>query len=443
MFIVVGFVFIDEAYAWPDIYSLLPVGGTALLLLSGTHPVWQSILSVAPLQIIGRLSYALYLVHWPIIVIYRYWRVAPLSFLEIGALAAATFAAAIALHLLIEVPFREGGRPAWQGLGCFDFRNRPIWGRLKPRLLMLMAATTFSVAITVAALDGLPHRISRDIDSRPKGTLSYAGDMCDASNSSKCQFGDSKSKKIVYVVGDSHVGNLIYGLDQFFREKGIRGVGFFDQGCLFLYGTTRFIKGKRDKDCAANVADAYRVLSSTKEPVILAGGTYIGEIGPVEANAPLDLDRKTYVAFVEQHMQRSLTKLGAASRSVLLVKQNYNTGIDTARCLSRPTASYETLLRTDCKPKDLAENVRGAADMDGLFDRLAARYPGADTIDPKNAFCDGTPCTVVHKGAFLFRDADHLTKQGSVYLIEKWRLQLTDWLETGFRSGEGISTSSN
>jgi len=64
---------------------------------------------------------------------------------------------------------------------------------------------------------------------------------------------DPNAARVVYVVGDSHAGNLFYGLDQLFRQMGIRGIGFYDSGCLFLYGTTRFIKGKIDQPCADNI----------------------------------------------------------------------------------------------------------------------------------------------------------------------------------------------
>jgi len=437
--IAVGFVFVGETYAWPDVYSLLPVGGTGLLLLAGPHPIWRSALGAAPFQFIGRISYALYLVHWPIIVIYRYWRVAPLSTLEIVALGLASLTGAVILHLLIEVPFREGGRPVWHGLAGLDIRNWPMWARLKPGVMVVVAGATLTFAISIAASDGLPHRISRNNDNRLEGTLSYAGDLCDASRASKCQFGDSNGKHVVYVVGDSLAGNLVYGLDKFFIERGIKGVGFFDHGCLFLYGTTHFENGHIDEDCAANVADAYDVLSGIDDPVILAGSLdgYIGSIGPADASSPLDLDSSTYPAYFESRMQEGLEALGADHRPVMLVKQSYSTGIDTARCLSRPGGSLEELLAGECKPKSFAENVRDSSDIDAILDRLSVQFPGVSTIDPKSAVCEHGTCTVMDDGAFFFRDANHLTNEGSEFLIEKWRQQLTNWLETAFAEGGG------
>jgi hypothetical protein len=316
----------------------------------------------------------------------------------------ASLAAAVTLHLLIEVPFREGGRPVWRGLMRLDIRNWPLWQRLKPGLMALVAGATFVFAIAIATSGGLPDRISRDADNRTEGTLTYAGDLCDASRSSKCQFGDPNGEHVVYVVGDSIAGNLVYGLDKYFVEHGIRGVGFFDHGCLFLYGTTRFESGHIDEDCAANVADAYDVLAGVDDPVILAGSLtgYVGSIGPADANSPLDLDREAFLTYFESRMEEGLAVLGADRyRPVLLVKQNYNTGIDTARCLSRPGGDLDELLEATCKPKSLADNMRDGADIDPILDRLSVRYPGVRTIDPKTAVCVADTCTVMDDGTFF------------------------------------------
>jgi hypothetical protein len=90
-------------------------------------------------------------------------------------------------------------------------------------------------------------------------------------------------------MGDSHALNLIYGLERLFRENGIRGIAFYDHGCLFAYGTKRFLNGVADERCRRNIADAYDYLARTQEPIILAGNyaRYRDDIGSAEAAAPL------------------------------------------------------------------------------------------------------------------------------------------------------------
>ena len=57
---------------FPGIVAVLPVAGTAMLIMSGSagdspgrRTVSSKVLAVAPMRIIGDWSYSLYLWHWP------------------------------------------------------------------------------------------------------------------------------------------------------------------------------------------------------------------------------------------------------------------------------------------------------------------------------------------------------------------------------------------
>ncbi|MDP3952924.1 acyltransferase, partial [Microbacterium sp.] len=62
----------DDRTVFPGTAALLPTAGTALVLLFGAHaprggPGW--VLSLRPMQFVGLISYSLYLVHWPLLVV--------------------------------------------------------------------------------------------------------------------------------------------------------------------------------------------------------------------------------------------------------------------------------------------------------------------------------------------------------------------------------------
>lgn len=65
---------IDETSAFPGWIAILPVSGAALLLAAGHHPgtIANRVLGAKPLLFFGKISYSLYLVHWPIIVAIGY-----------------------------------------------------------------------------------------------------------------------------------------------------------------------------------------------------------------------------------------------------------------------------------------------------------------------------------------------------------------------------------
>ncbi|MEV7028310.1 acyltransferase, partial [Kitasatospora sp. NPDC093558] len=103
----------DHTTPFPGIAALLPVLGTAAVLLAGPGkaPDAGALLATRPLRAAGRLSYAWYLWHWPVLTIAqaRYgtlpWPV------QLALVAAAALPAWLTLRL-VEQPLRYGSSPA-------------------------------------------------------------------------------------------------------------------------------------------------------------------------------------------------------------------------------------------------------------------------------------------------------------------------------------------
>ena len=104
----VGFTQFSKTTAFPDINALLPCSAAALLIAFGTSPILGCLLRNPFSIFIGRISYSLYLVHWPVVVLYKH-----LTFADVIvgktriALLIVTFALAIGLHYLVENRFRS------------------------------------------------------------------------------------------------------------------------------------------------------------------------------------------------------------------------------------------------------------------------------------------------------------------------------------------------
>jgi peptidoglycan/LPS O-acetylase OafA/YrhL len=88
------------------------VGGMATIGLRGTvsaagGKAMRALFSIAPLRAIGRISYSLYLVHWPILILPTYFGIA----MNEGATALAVIASVLVAALMyrfVEQPFRKG-----------------------------------------------------------------------------------------------------------------------------------------------------------------------------------------------------------------------------------------------------------------------------------------------------------------------------------------------
>ena len=101
----------ENPSAFPGQLVLIPVVGSALVILSGCAPstlrglpkkLLENKFSVA----LGKLSYALYLTHWPIVSLYRYKKQGmDFSIIEQLLLGCTIFVATLALHWLVEKRF--------------------------------------------------------------------------------------------------------------------------------------------------------------------------------------------------------------------------------------------------------------------------------------------------------------------------------------------------
>jgi peptidoglycan/LPS O-acetylase OafA/YrhL len=140
----VGF---DREMAFPGAAALVPCAGAALLLVLGrdsADPVAR-LLSLPPLTFVGRISYSLYLWHWPLLVFAEKYispvKLSPAA--RLGVLAVA-FAAAYASWRWVEQPFRVHHQPS---------ARQPVF------ITAVAGAVIFSVAGSlVVASDGWASR---------------------------------------------------------------------------------------------------------------------------------------------------------------------------------------------------------------------------------------------------------------------------------------------
>lgn len=96
----------DSDTRFPGVTALLPCVGAALCIHFGQTKLAQTIFANAPAVFAGKISYSLYLTHWPIIVFAKYYLLRDLTAAETLAAFAASVATALLLYRYVERPFR-------------------------------------------------------------------------------------------------------------------------------------------------------------------------------------------------------------------------------------------------------------------------------------------------------------------------------------------------
>ena len=181
---------------FPSWNGLLPTAATALAIHAGQSRFVGLSLRNPLAAYIGRVSYSIYLVHWPLIVFTEYYLFRPLSAGEAQALAAISLVVGIILHHAIELPFTMA-------------ESSPT---------LVASATTAVIVVVVSTLataNGFAWRINSDalgirsenvttlVSKEAKGRIG-----CDTS----CEFGAAGGVPIL-VFGDSHMDHHTKALD--------------------------------------------------------------------------------------------------------------------------------------------------------------------------------------------------------------------------------------
>ncbi|MDB4476260.1 acyltransferase [bacterium] len=121
----------------PGVTVLIPLFGAALILIAGPSTCARVLLMNPLMSWLGRLSYSLYLTHWPIIVFYRYYFGTHLSFTDHAMLLLLILMAGALLNHFVERRFRlvPNGDKTAQGL----------------RSSMVLACIASTVTVTMVA----------------------------------------------------------------------------------------------------------------------------------------------------------------------------------------------------------------------------------------------------------------------------------------------------
>lgn len=151
--IVASVVLLDANSPFPGWNALYPCLGAALVIqaAAGTErfPLVNRLLATAAPRWVGRISYSLYLVHWPIV-----------AFLQYRALRAPTVGEGAAMLIASLVLATLSGRYIEEPMRRFAHARRINGRRIAPTLFAGLAATVAIVAMGLAgmATDGIPRR---------------------------------------------------------------------------------------------------------------------------------------------------------------------------------------------------------------------------------------------------------------------------------------------
>jgi peptidoglycan/LPS O-acetylase OafA/YrhL len=424
---------------FPGEAAILPVLGTFLVIASGAdHRTWTaSLLSNRFLVAIGKISFSLYLWHWPVFVLIRYVKLGELdNFSKIVGLAL-TVGLSVLSYLWIEKPFRRAG-------GIWGTPFRAFSGFAACTTLLLIASAVFYVT------GGLPSRFSPQTQAFAMGAFDVNPRRAECDSRSPdsvladqvCRIGVKDGAATFAVLGDSFGDALLPGIASAAQAVDRKGLVLTAAGCYPLLGIAMPDNSKCRPYMDAAIERIRR--DQSIETVFIIGRwttAILGmRFGYGEAPTWLIRDDQTAAVGVAENeavVRRSLARTveALAPKKIVIVAYipEQKVYVPQAAALSELFDRKEPIGVSrevfDARQRKVHE-LLDAGQGKGLF----------SVIDVGAKLCNDERCSATDQGIALYSDDNHLSASGANHISNLF----SKALDPGFQqsSGETLKKSS-
>ncbi|MCA1719900.1 MAG: acyltransferase [Actinobacteria bacterium] len=423
----VASVLYDASTRFPGVAAALPVAGTVLVLACGTTVAPQGperLLRAAPLQLLGLLSYSLYLWHWPVLVLGAAYAGRDLTGRESLLLVLLALVLSVVTYLLVENPVRRlprlsGSRSGSLALGAALTAVALLAGSaglVHPRASLVAAAaseaTPAQVRAAVSAAGSirvLPAGLTPDVNvaTLDEGPAYSDGCLLDPEvtqlTTKPCVYGDPRGTKTMVLLGDSHAGQWLPAFIEIGKQAHWRVVLVAKVGCPSA--DLRVWSPELDR--------AYRECSVWRQAALQHVAALHPDLVVHTANGnttrPVrgESSRQNLSPLWRDGLVRTLIRLRPSVGRQVVLGDIPTTADDPVQCLaSNPTdaaACATPRARAVDSPQQQAE-------------RTAAARTGTPYIDVTPLLCTPVTCPTVIDTFVVYRDRFHLTAAYSRWL---------------------------
>lgn len=427
----------DKETVFPGLWAVPPVLGAVAIIHSGAfapNGIVARVLSLKGMVYTGRISYALYLWHWPMLVLAAMWKGRHTTYIESGlVVAVAVLVSALSLKY-VETPLRRGSA---------------LGGR---RLVRIGAGAGAILATVILAL-GL-QQLGRGIFP-----ISPLGAAAEAAADDRSQFqrqcnnnarfwtpdqmkpiaqcalgpGADKGSYDVVVWGDSHAGATFLGLAEIAQSLGATVRLQYMAGCPPLIGGVARQEQNSGSVCASYVTGVMEEIRRIKPKVVVlvsrwslwttrAGRGFALVTDEVPGGTARD--RASSERAFAHMMDRTVAELRRLGAQVIVLGQSPEYRPAPAGCVATREFKGEGNAEA-CMSQSLARTLDVIGPANEVVTATANRHPGVTAFRMADIFCRDGHCTAGEGGRFFYVDGDHLSVTGARHAAEDAGLRRT------------------
>lgn len=399
----------DQHTPFPGLMALLPCIATASMIYLGQfteshNPFLNHIVSLW----MGKISYPLYLWHWPVIVFAGFYLLPNTLVTQLGILVMTVLLAWLT-YRYIEQPTKR-------------FAHVVPW-RVISMGFMLPALSIVSSAKVVEHYAGFPERFSHTIHAQLEALNSFAHRLraqcigypsaAQFSSAEICRLGVDKAEVDFILIGDSHANSATGMFDLWANDAGLRGYDVTQSSTLYLPQVERL--ARNGSNWTINTAfksrnDAITMhLSQQHYPMVVLTGYYHAYLGHTLKLQDGVYEQRQEILY--QGLKRAITHAERASDQVVLLLDVPELNHISADCQIRAEILQRDMACTFSK----ANEAQVAAEFEQILIRLKSDFLDLKLIDPKDVLCKADLCQSSVDGVPIYRhkDDDHLSFQGS------------------------------
>ncbi len=409
--------FLPSSTGFPFPLALLPVLGAAgLIVVSVARPTEApaKILSAGPVVFLGKISYSLYLWHWPVLVLLR-WTTGLNSWFESLLAVCVTFGISLLSYFFIEQPFRQLRRsgPPWIVVAAgvaticiLAYCTRDMFGHKNS--LTFTRTRDFETWYSNAPFSCTVNTAMRD--NGEFQTYVFMPSHCPT----------PAPPGSLIVAGDSHAGAYWGVFSRFAQETGREVKVYTLPGCSFLplYEPAApkclDLESAVSEDLAKTVRPQDVIfLPSLRMP------RFVEEWGEAQNTFYANIDAPALRAMVDKETADVMGRISVTGAHIVFEGPTPIFKSPPFRCADWFNAKNP--ICAEGFTVDRAELEARRAPAVNAIRGLVESRPNVSLWDPFPILCPGSRCNAFMDGKPLFFDGDHLSGYGNQVLYPFFR----------------------
>ena len=391
---------------FPGYAVLLPTLGAAFQVISGCGgPIGSHniLLTNQVSRYFGRISYSLYLWHWPVLTIpliasgnSMHWS------LRVAGVILACLLAAVTTKL-VEDPFRRRTPVHRRGAASL----RLAFGSIGSVAVLVLAAQVFLHLNPGPSMNGLKPALADVSQDKPR----IYDDHCSADFEQtwipECVYGQKHSEVNVFLIGDSHAAQWFPALDLLAARRGWRLHAATKSACPF----NTILVSKRAQNGIYQECTKWREvllerIASVKPDLVIVSNSRL----------PAMVSKDGTLLHIEDRLSPWLLGLREALVSIKKSAKQVIVLADTPR----PKFNVPDCLRRFGIQDHRCNTSRSVA-VDEQWrsqERQVVNAIDVDYVDPVDWICTKSECPAIKNGILIFRDASHMTTAFAEHMVK-------------------------